>query len=204
RSNRLPPTLPKPRVPSLKFKGPRRRSRLALECGLSAISFRLSGQKSGDPHDSPLWPTADRREPTAVSEVPQQCWTASGTTAPKRSARRLSSCGTLFACAGKHSRILEIDGEMASPGFWDNQEKAQERVAERKGLIGIVKPLDEALKASDDLAAMIEMAAEDESFAAEVPPEVERRSEEHTSELQSRENLVCRLLLEKKKKKTQR
>src|SRR5690606_39483233 len=29
-----------------------------------------------------------------------------------------------------------------------------------------------------------------------------RRSEEHTSELQSRENLVCRLLLEKKKTKT--
>src|SRR5207302_8220975 len=28
----------------------------------------------------------------------------------------------------------------------------------------------------------------------------QRRSEEHTSELQSRENLVCRLLLEKKKK----
>src|SRR5690606_41270882 len=30
--------------------------------------------------------------------------------------------------------------------------------------------------------------------------EGEPRSEEHTSELQSRENLVCRLLLEKKKK----
>src|SRR5690606_19611939 len=30
------------------------------------------------------------------------------------------------------------------------------------------------------------------------------RSEEHTSELQSRENLVCRLLLEKKKKKRKR
>src|SRR5690606_41062979 len=29
------------------------------------------------------------------------------------------------------------------------------------------------------------------------------RSEEHTSELQSRENLVCRLLLEKKKQKKQ-
>src|SRR5690606_39347317 len=28
---------------------------------------------------------------------------------------------------------------------------------------------------------------------------IEQRSEEHTSELQSRENLVCRLLLEKKK-----
>src|SRR5688572_31615434 len=30
---------------------------------------------------------------------------------------------------------------------------------------------------------------------------IERRSEEHTSELQSQSNLVCRLLLEKKKKK---
>src|SRR5690606_41122269 len=30
----------------------------------------------------------------------------------------------------------------------------------------------------------------------------DRRSEEHTSELQLRENLVCRLLLEKKKEKT--
>src|SRR5690606_42111181 len=32
-----------------------------------------------------------------------------------------------------------------------------------------------------------------------LPHLLEERSEEHTSELQSRENLVCRLLLEKKK-----
>src|SRR2546427_9564783 len=32
---------------------------------------------------------------------------------------------------------------------------------------------------------------------------VARRSEEHTSELQSQSNLVCRLLLEKKKNKTE-
>src|SRR5204863_8012536 len=32
-------------------------------------------------------------------------------------------------------------------------------------------------------------------------PERQRRSEEHTSELQSRRDLVCRLLLEKKKQK---
>src|SRR2546430_13726257 len=31
------------------------------------------------------------------------------------------------------------------------------------------------------------------------PPALESRSEEHTSELQSQSNLVCRLLLEKKK-----
>src|SRR2546430_13605370 len=33
------------------------------------------------------------------------------------------------------------------------------------------------------------------------PSSAVRRSEEHTSELQSQSNLVCRLLLEKKKKK---
>src|SRR3989454_8298806 len=36
----------------------------------------------------------------------------------------------------------------------------------------------------------------------DVPPALPSRSEEHTSELQSPCNLVCRLLLEKKKKKT--
>src|SRR2546426_7119039 len=38
----------------------------------------------------------------------------------------------------------------------------------------------------------------------EVPPSFVWRSEEHTSELQSPCNLVCRLLLEKKKKKYSR
>src|SRR5438132_8985872 len=42
------------------------------------------------------------------------------------------------------------------------------------------------------------------ALAANLPvhqPEKIRRSEEHTSELQSHSDLVCRLLLEKKKKK---
>src|SRR2546430_13630485 len=34
----------------------------------------------------------------------------------------------------------------------------------------------------------------------DLPDDLEPRSEEHTSELQSQSNLVCRLLLEKKKK----
>src|SRR5438034_9213433 len=36
---------------------------------------------------------------------------------------------------------------------------------------------------------------------AEIAPDVPHRSEEHTSELQSHSDLVCRLLLEKKKTK---
>src|SRR3712207_7970185 len=36
-------------------------------------------------------------------------------------------------------------------------------------------------------------------FTSDYPPDLAGRSEEHTSELQSRQYLVCRLLLEKKK-----
>ncbi|NOY40656.1 MAG: peptide chain release factor 2 [Planctomycetes bacterium] len=94
--------------------------------------------------------------------------------APKRSAPQSSSFETLFDCDAKAECIKSIDAEMAAPDFWNDQEKAQEKVGERKSLLSLVKPLDEALAESDDLAAMVEMAAEDESFAAEVPPEVQR------------------------------
>src|SRR3712207_8663513 len=40
----------------------------------------------------------------------------------------------------------------------------------------------------------------DPARKARLPPDTVPRSEEHTSELQSRQYLVCRLLLEKKKK----
>src|SRR2546427_3515682 len=46
--------------------------------------------------------------------------------------------------------------------------------------------------------APIEAISGDDAIA--VPDELIPRSEEHTSELQSQSNLVCRLLLEKKKK----
>src|SRR5256712_5178777 len=49
------------------------------------------------------------------------------------------------------------------------------------------EPMDRAIAASGVLVVAIDL----------------RRSEEHTSELQSRSDLVCRLLLEKKKHKTQ-
>ena len=93
---------------------------------------------------------------------------------PRRSARPSSSCGTLFDYEGKQERIKAIDQQMAAPGFWDDQESAQAVVAERSGLAALLKPLDEAASASDDLAAMVEMAAEDDAFAAEAPGEIEQ------------------------------
>src|SRR5690606_40722597 len=66
------------------------------------------------------------------------------------------------------------------------------------------KPLGESWTASHDLGPRDRLQQSTwltviPAWAASPPSAVSLRSEEHTSELQSRENLVCRLLLEKKK-----
>jgi len=88
---------------------------------------------------------------------------------PKRSAKLSSSYETLFDYAVKKDRMAAIDARMAEPGFWGSQEKAQATVDDRKSLTTVIAPLDDAIKRSDDLTVMIEMAGEDPSFAAEVP-----------------------------------
>ena len=63
---------------------------------------------------------------------------------------------------------------MAQPGFWDNSEAAQATVVELKSLTAIARPLEESMAALRDIEAMVEMADEDESFAAELPAEIDR------------------------------
>ncbi len=63
---------------------------------------------------------------------------------------------------------------MAAAGFWDNQESAQETVAELKSLKAIAGPLTELIDSSDDLAALLEMADEDPEIADEVVSEIKR------------------------------
>src|SRR5258708_24850165 len=52
-----------------------------------------------------------------------------------------------------------------------------------------------------DLHDFTGLAVDQAQIDAEVTVEVDERSEEHTSELQSPDHLVCRLLLEKKNKR---
>src|SRR3712207_8725450 len=69
-------------------------------------------------------------------------------------------------------------------------------VADRQGIARLNAAAQEApVDGGDDAAAL----AEDRHWPTRQPLDA-LRSEEHTSELQSRQYLVCRLLLEKKKK----
>jgi peptide chain release factor 2 len=103
-----------------------------------------------------------------------RAWKKNTSIAPGPSAKASSNCETLFDWEAKKSRIAAIDAEQSKPEFWGNQERAQTLMEERKGLASVVAPLESAIKSSDDLAVMIEMADEDESLAAEVPGEVAR------------------------------
>jgi peptide chain release factor 2 len=70
--------------------------------------------------------------------------------------------------------LAAIEQRMAAPDFWGNQERAREVVGELKGLNAVLKPLEEMLKAADNLAALVEMAQEDDDLAAEVPADLDR------------------------------
>ena len=93
---------------------------------------------------------------------------------PRQSNSGFFSCETLFDCAQKQSEVESIDKQMASPDFWNNQEKAQEVVGRLKGLKAILNPMESLSAAYDDLAAMVEMADEDDGFAEQVPGELTR------------------------------
>src|SRR5690606_26438531 len=72
-----------------------------------------------------------------------------------------------------------------------------EEVTKREAFKEAVRLLLEAPRIFIMAFQMSQIPAKDFYFRMR---KIEPRSEEHTSELQSRENLVCRLLLEKKKK----
>src|SRR5690606_41452005 len=78
----------------------------------------------------------------------------------------------------------------------------------RSQLLGLLAQLDELLRPHPPRHGVVPRAGpqvlgDGEQVAAHHHPvPAAQRSEEHTSELQSRENLVCRLRLEKKKMNT--
>ena len=66
---------------------------------------------------------------------------------------------------------------MAAASFWDNQDRAQQVVIERKSLTSLVEPLDALSAGLGDVEAMLEMAEEDDAFAAEIPGELDKLEE---------------------------
>jgi peptide chain release factor 2 len=97
-----------------------------------------------------------------------------GKRAPQDYKNDCSSYRTVFDFAAQQQRLTQIETAMAAANFWDNPESAQQIVQERKTILGIVEPVSELASGLGDFEAMLEMAADDESFAAELPTELAR------------------------------
>jgi peptide chain release factor 2 len=81
---------------------------------------------------------------------------------------------TVFDCAQRKKQITAIEQQMGAPDFWNNQESAQQIIADLKSLKAIVDPLVEVQQSSLDMDALLEMAAEDESVLDDVNAELKQ------------------------------
>jgi peptide chain release factor 2 len=86
------------------------------------------------------------------------------------------------------SRMAELEAKMAQPGFWDNNERAQELIGELKRLRGEIAPIQELIKSAADMLELARMAGSENDLGslAEIQAEERRIGEklEHL-ELQS-------------------
>jgi peptide chain release factor 2 len=55
---------------------------------------------------------------------------------------------------------IELEAQMGKPGFWDNQERAQETIGKVKLAKAVVDPVDVATEGLDDIRTLIEMGEE--------------------------------------------
>src|SRR5690606_40779599 len=98
----------------------------------------------------------------------------------------------------RHPDYKKVQEEMeALASEW--RKEAQNLETEIKEMYNALKA-EEVLLTEEMYQERLQAIKEKEKSATAFNNRVFGRSEEHTSELQSRENLVCRLLLEKKKK----
>jgi peptide chain release factor 2 len=70
----------------------------------------------------------------------------------------LKRFGTGFDLPTKKEQLKKLEGEMVSPSFWDNQERAQSVVGQLSALKSLTEPVEEALSSVRDLAELFELA----------------------------------------------
>src|SRR2546422_5874970 len=97
-----------------------------------------------------------------------------------------------------------VNRRLFRPGFQDVKEQIPSRPSHGPGPVPNKKPAPPETTHAENFYWVKQMQARTPMTIVMADGEVLRgRSEEHTSELQSRLHLVCRLLLEKKKQKEQ-
>jgi peptide chain release factor 2 len=81
--------------------------------------------------------------------------------APRRSEAGSTSYGGFFEISEKLTRIEELEGRMASPEFWNDQDRAREVIGENNRLKSWTEPWTELSSTVDDYLEMILLLEEE-------------------------------------------
>ena len=84
--------------------------------------------------------------------------------------------GGIFDYAAKKEKLIEVELELAQPGVWNNQARAQELGRERAGLEQVVNTIDALDQGVQDTRELLDMMVEegDASALVDVEQDIEK------------------------------
>lgn len=84
------------------------------------------------------------------------------------------SRGTVFDIPAKLQLRADLNARMEQPTFWDNPDKAQQIIQQLKPLNALLNPFESLKSAGDDVQALAELCAEDDSLELELAQELDK------------------------------
>ena len=94
-----------------------------------------------------------------------------------RSASRPTLCGAIFDAPGKKSQLAKTEQQISDPDFWNQPEKSQKIMQDRKRLEQSLADEAEVARLTSDLDTLFELAREGEDVTVELERELKQFSE---------------------------
>ena len=88
-----------------------------------------------------------------------------------RSVSRLRLCGAIFDGPAKQKALTDLESEIGDPEFWNNPEKSQRVMQERKRLEQAITHSAQVAHAMSDIDTLFELSKEGEDVATEIERE---------------------------------
>jgi peptide chain release factor 2 len=101
-----------------------------------------------------------------------------------RSVSKVKLCGAIFDAAGKQQELRKLEGEINDPDFWNQPERSQRVMQQRKRLEEGVESAQGLLASSSDIDTLFELAREGEEVTGELEREM-RSFEARLAELET-------------------
>lgn len=89
-----------------------------------------------------------------------------------RSASRLTLCGAIFDAPAKQEELKKTEAEIGDPAFWNQPEKSQRIMQQRKRLEEAIQNATAVVAATSDIDTLFELAREGESVIGDLEREL--------------------------------